>query len=132
MSQFPRMSQQMYEMALSQLPPAEREVLRGIVDEMGGINKLMDMVEKDLKDKGIDASEINFDEVKILHIPNGDTIDQMDDAAFERLLKSGALFNMSEEEFEHLIGNEPTVTPMQEEAAWQATDELLAKFFKKA
>lgn len=104
----PEFDKDTYEMVLQNLPPEERQLLEMIVKESGGIDKFTEMVNAAGAELMIES---NFDYMS----SNPDVLD-----------------NMSAEEFEYFLGNEPVVTKAQEEMAWQATDELLSKFFNKA
>ena len=108
----PKFDKDTYQMILQNLSRVDRKLLEDIVEEMGGVDKFNEMVNT--------ASEAY------------DDLPMVDEEAFERLVESGALFTMSDEEFEYFIGNDPAVTKAQEEMAWVETDALLSKFFKKA
>jgi len=104
----PEFDRHTYKLVLQNLPPEERQLLEMIVEESGGIDKFTEMVNSAVGPEIVIESDFDY-------------------------LNSNpqALDQMSDEEFEYFIGNEPQVTKAQEEMAWQETDKLLSKFFKR-
>lgn len=117
-----------YAEIMSQLNPEEREMLEGLIGEFGGPENLAKMISAEIDQLETMLQE-QLAEKDQLETMLQEKLAENEDFDLNKYVEK--YMSMTDEDFAYGLGIEPDVSPMQEEMAWQATDELLSKFFKK-